>query len=168
VEKEGVVCTDVLVVVIIVIYLRNLCGVKMVKCAFCEEEVDEEKSLKLTVAGKTYHFDSEEHLNKFVPIKTISQTLASVILSKTSAELVAIATGLGGIVYTIIGVTDRALVMDLFSAIAAIVALVIGIEHLRYLKEHNLMRRAILLLGIGILIVLAILVWNFGFRLNLL
>jgi predicted acyltransferase len=138
----------------------------MAKCAFCGREVDKEKSLKITVGGKTYYFDSEEHLNKFVPVKTTSRTLASVILSKTSAELVAIATGLGGIFYTILGVTDRALIMDLFSAIAAIVALVIGIEHLRYLKEHNLMRRAILLLGIGILIVIAVLVWNFGFRLN--
>lgn len=146
--------------------MRTLCGVKMAKCSFCGKEVDEEKSLKLTVGGKIYYFDNEEHLNKFVPIKTISQTLASVILSKTSAELVAIATGLGGIAYTIIGVTDRALIMDLFSAIAAIIALVIGIEHLRYLKEHNLMRRAILLLGIGILIVIGIVVWNFGFRLN--
>lgn len=139
---------------------------RMVKCAFCEKEVDEEKSLKLTVGGKTHYFDSEEHMNKFVPIKTMAQTLVSVILSKTSAELVAIGTGLGGIFYTILGVSDRALVMDLSSAIAAIVALVIGLEHLRYLKEHNLMRRAILLLGIGILVVLAILVWNFGFRLN--
>jgi len=138
----------------------------MVKCAFCEKEVDEEKSLKLTVGGKTHYFDSEEHMNKFVPIKTMAQTLVSVILSKTSAELVAIGTGLGGIFYTILGVSDRALVMDLSSAIAAIVALVIGLEHLRYLKEHNLTRRAILLLGIGILVVLVILVWNFGFRLN--
>lgn len=139
---------------------------RMVKCAFCEKEVDEEKSLKLTVGGKTHYFDSEEHMNKFVPIKTMAQTLVSVILSKTSAELVAIGTGLGGIFYTILGVSDRALVMDLSSAIAAIVALVIGLEHLRYLKEHNLTRRAILLLGIGILVVLVILVWNFGFRLN--
>jgi len=92
--------------------------------------------------------------------------LASVILSKTSAELVAIGTGLGDIFYTILGVTERALIMDLFSAIAAIIAMVIGIEHLRYLKEHNLMRRAILLLGIGILIAISILVWNFGFLVN--
>ncbi len=92
--------------------------------------------------------------------------MSSVILSKTSAEIVAIGTGLVGIFYTILGFTDRALIMDSFSAIAAIVALIIGIEHLRYLKEHNLMRRAILLLGIGILITMAILVWNFGFRID--
>ena len=138
----------------------------MDKCAFCGKEMDEEKSLKLMAGGKTHYFDSGEHLDKFLHIKSRSQTLSSVVLSKTSAELVAIGTGLGGIFYTILGLTDRALVMDLFSAIAAIIALVIGIEHLRYLKEHNLMRRAILLLGIGLLLTLAILVWNFGFRVN--
>ena len=138
----------------------------MTKCAFCGKEMDKEKSLKVTVGGKTYYFDSIDHLNKFQPINKISRTLASVILSKTSAELVAIGTGLGGIFYTILGISDRALIMDLFSAIAAIVALVIGIEHLRILKEHNLLRRAVLLLGLGILITIAIVVWNFGFRLN--
>jgi len=139
---------------------------RMVKCSFCGKEVDEETGLKLTAGGKTHYFDYEEHLDKFLHIKTVSKTLSSVILSKTSAELVAIGTGLGGIAYTILGVTNRALIMDLFSAIAAIIALVIGIEHLRYLKEHNLTRRAILLLGIGILLVISILVWNFGFLVN--
>ena len=135
----------------------------MAKCTFCGKEVAEEKSLRLMAGGKTQYFDSKEHMDKFLHIKSRSQTLSSVILSKTSAEIVAIGTGLGGIFYTILGFTDRALIMDLFSAIAAIVALIIGIEHLRYLKEHNLMRRAILLLGVGILIALSIVVWNFGF-----
>jgi len=138
----------------------------MAKCTFCGKEVAEEKSLRLMAGGKTQYFDSKEHMDKFLHIKSRSQTLSSVILSKTSAEIVAIGTGLGGIFYTILGFTDRALIMDLFSAIAAIVALIIGIEHLRYLKEHNLMRRAILLLGIGILITMALLVWNFGFRID--
>jgi len=138
----------------------------MEKCAYCGKKVVEEKSLKLMVGSKIHYFDNRGHLDKFLHIESRSQTLSSVILSKTSAELVAIGTGLGGIFYTILGLTERALIMDLFSALAAIVALVIGIEHLRYLKKHNLMRRAILLLGIGILITLAILVWNFGFRVN--
>jgi len=138
----------------------------MDKCAFCGKKVAEEKNLRLMVGGKTQYFDSNEHMDKFLHITSKSQTLSSVILSKTSAEIVAIGTGLVGIFYTILGFTDRALIMDSFSAIAAIVALIIGIEHLRYLKEHNLMRRAILLLGIGILITLAILVWTFGFRID--
>lgn len=53
--------------------------------------------------------------------------------------------------------------MDTISALAAIGALVIGIEQLKYLREHNLVRRAILLVGIGILLVVAIVVWLFGF-----
>jgi len=56
--------------------------------------------------------------------------------------------------------------MDTVSAIAAIAALVVGIEHLRYLKEHNLLRRAVLFIGIGILISIAVLVWHFGLRSN--
>lgn len=136
----------------------------MVKCHICGKEVDDDKAIKVTVGGKTHYFDTEEHLNQFQPVKSISRILSSVVLSKTSAELVAIGTGLAGIFYTISALRTQALLMDTFSALAAIVALVIGIEHLRYLREHNLMRRAVLLFGIGILIIVAIAVWNFGFR----
>ena len=41
----------------------------------------------------------------------------------------------------------------------------VGIEHLRYLKEHDLLRRAVLLIGVGILVIIAILVLHFGFPL---
>jgi len=92
--------------------------------------------------------------------------LSHIVLSKAFAEIVAIGTGVGGIAYTLLGFTDRALIMDTFSAIAAIAALFVGIEHLRYLKEHDLLRRATLLLGGGILFTIAILVWHFGFHLN--
>ena len=73
-------------------------------------------------------------------------------------EFVAIGTGIGGIVYTLQGVTESALKLDTLSAIAAIAALITGIEHLRYLKEHDLLRRAVLLIGIGIIVSTAILV----------
>lgn len=115
------------------------------------------------MAGKKHYFDSEEHLNQFQPVKSISRKLSSVILSKTSAELIAIIAGLAGIFYTISDFPSQALLMDTFSAVAAIVALVIGIEHLRYLSEHNLMRRAVLIVGIGVLISIVIVVWTFGF-----
>lgn len=136
----------------------------MVKCHICGKEVDDDKALKVTVSGKTHYFDTEEHLNQFQPIKSISRILSSVVLSKTSAEIVAIGTGLAGVFYTIQALPTQALLMDTFSAMAAIAALIIGIEHLRFLREHNLMRRAVLLLGIGILIIVAVIVWNFGFR----
>ncbi|MCW4054071.1 MAG: hypothetical protein NWE84_04010 [Candidatus Bathyarchaeota archaeon] len=135
----------------------------MVKCHVCGKKVDKDVAIKVTVGGETFYFDNEKHLNQFHPIKLISRSLSSVVLSKTSAELVAIVTGLAGIFYTILALPSQALVMDTFSALAAIAALVVGIEHLRYLREHNLARRAVLLVSICILIILAILVWIFGF-----
>ena len=132
----------------------------MVKCCECAKEVDEKKAVKLTIDGKRRYF----HLHH---VRNVTQRrLSSVVLSKTSAELVAIGTGIGGVVYTLQGVTASALVMDTLSAIAAIVALFVGIEHLRYLKEHDLLRRAVLLIGISIIVSIATLVWQFGFRWN--
>ena len=135
----------------------------MVKCHVCGKEVDDNKALKVTLGGRTHYFDSEEHLNQFQPVKSLSRSLSSIVLSKTSAELIAIVTGLAGVFYTIQALPTQALLMDTISALAAIGALVIGIEHLKYLREHNLMRRAILLVGIGILLFIAIIVWLFGF-----
>lgn len=59
---------------------------------------------------------------------------------------------------------EIALVIDTLSARAAITALFVGIEHLRYLKEHDLQRRAVLLIGLSIIVTVAIIVWHFGFR----
>jgi hypothetical protein len=132
----------------------------LVKCSECGKDVNEKKSVKLTIDGKRHDF----HLHH---VRNVAQrSLSSVVLNKTSAEFIAIGTGIGGIMYTLQGVAESALVMDTLSAIAAIAALIVGIEHLRYLKEHDLLRRAVLLIGIGILISIAILVWHFGFRLN--
>jgi cation transport ATPase len=115
---------------------------------------------KLTIDGKRHYFHLH-HLRKVA-----QRSLSSVVLSKTSAELVAIVAGIGGIVYTLQSITESALVMDTLSAVAAIAALFVGIEHLRYLKEHDLLRRTVLLIGISIIISIAALVWNFGFRWN--
>ena len=54
--------------------------------------------------------------------------------------------------------------MDTVSVISAIAALVIGVEHLRYVEEHQLLRRSIAFLSIIILLSLAIVVWTFGLR----
>lgn len=135
----------------------------MVKCHVCGKEVDDKKAFKLTINGRTHYFDTKQHLNQFQPITSVSRTLSSVVLNKTSAELIAIGAGLAGIYYTILAQSTQALLMDTLSTLAAIVALVIGIEHLKYLKEHNLMRRAILLAGSVILILLVSIVWIFGF-----
>jgi len=132
----------------------------LVKCSECGKEIDEKKALRLTINGKKHHFH-------FHHVRNVAQRISSgVVLNKTFAEIVAIGTGIGGIAYTLLGLADRALVMDTLSAIAAIAALIVGIEHLRYLKEHDLLRRAVLLIGTGILMTIALLVWHFGFRLN--
>ena len=138
----------------------------MVKCSVCGKEV-EEPFVTLTIEGETHHLCSEDCLGDFKPINRLTRRkLSSVVLSKTSGELVAIGTSLGGIAYTLQDIAFRALVMDTLSAIAAIAAFIVGVEHLRYLREHDLMRRAVLLLGIGIIMTIGVIVWHFGFRSN--
>ena len=130
------------------------------KCSECGKEVDEKEAVELAIDGRKHYFHSYH-------VKKITQRILSkVVLSKTFAEVLAIGTGIGGIFYTLQNFAERALVMDTISAIAAIAALLVGVEHLRYVKEHNLVRRAVTLMGIGILMVITILVWHFGFRLE--
>lgn len=132
----------------------------MVDCSHCGKEVDKENACKLVIEGKTHYFHPHH-------VRSVTQSILSrVVLTKTFAEVVAIGTGIGGIIYTILEFADRALVMDTISAIAALTALFVGIEHLQYVKEHNLLRRTTLLLGVGTLITITILIWHFGFRLD--
>jgi len=43
----------------------------MVKCAFCDKEIEDEKNaIKLLKGGKTYYFCSEEHLEEFLKLST--------------------------------------------------------------------------------------------------
>lgn len=139
----------------------------MVECSACGKEIDEKAAVKLTVKGRTYHFCDESCLSNFHMIRhQARRILSSVVLNKTFAELVAIGTGIGGIAYTLQGVAYRALVMDTLSAVAAIGAFIVGVEHLRYLREHNLLGKAVLLAGIGITLAVVLIVWHFGFILG--
>ena len=92
------------------------------------------------------------------------RNLLRAVLRKTFFELVAMGTGVCGIAYTLQEVSTRALVMHTLSVIAAITALIIGVENLRFSKTHNLPKRAMLSTGLGIIISIAILVWYFGFH----
>ena len=130
----------------------------MVKCSECGKNVEEKEAVQLTIDGKIQHFHLP-HVKKLT-----HRVLSKVVLTKTSAEIIAIGTGISGIAFTLQDLAERALVMDTLSAIAAIAAMFVGIEHLRYLKQHNLLRRTVMLIGTGILIVISILVWHFGFR----
>ncbi len=139
----------------------------MVECSVCGREVDEKAAVKLTIEERTYNFCNESCLGSFHVVRHQARgTLSSVVLNKTFAELVAIGTGVGGIAYTLLGVVYRALVMDTLSAVAAIAAFIVGVEHLRYLKEHNLVGKAVLLAGIGIILAVVLIVWHFGFFLG--
>jgi cation transport ATPase len=123
-----------------------------VKCSECGKEVDEKEAVALIIDGEKPYFHPHH-------VKNLSQRILSqVVLTKAFAEVLAIGTGIGGIFYTLKAFAERALVMDTLSAIAAIVALLVGIDHLRYVKEHDLLRRAVTLMGIGNLIAIVILV----------
>lgn len=129
----------------------------MVDCADCGKEVAEKEAVKLTIDGKHHHFH-------FHHVTSLTQRLmTTLVLNKTFAELIAIGAGIIGIVFTLQDLADKALVMDTISAIAAIAAFFVGIEHIRYLRQHALLRRALLLTVIGILITIVIAVWHFGF-----
>ena len=137
----------------------------MVKFSVCGKEIVEKPSTSITMDNKTYNFCNKKCLSDFHPLRRLTQRkLSRVVLNKTSAELLAIGTGLLGIIYALQDTVFRALVMDALSVIAGIAAFVVGIEHLRYLKEHDLLRRGALLIGVGIMIAIAILVCHFGFR----
>jgi hypothetical protein len=86
------------------------------------------------------------------------------VLNKAFFEFLAIVTGIGGVYYTLFEVGNRTLLMDTVSVITAIAAMIIGVEHLRYVEEHMLVKRAVLMTGFLILTLIAIIVWHFGFR----
>lgn len=144
----------------ILVNKKTCLWIKLVRCSDCGKEVDKREALQLIVNKQKHYF----HLTHVT--KLSQRNLSQVVLSKTFAEIIAIATGMIGIFYTLQDFSQSALLMDTLSAIAAIGAMFVGIEHLQYLKEHDLLRRAVTLIGTGILMAIIILVWHFGFRLD--
>ena len=92
------------------------------------------------------------------------RSLSEIVLNKTLFEVLAIITGFGGVYYTLFETANRALVLDTFSVAMSLLALFIGIEHIRYVEEHNLLKRAIVFLSIVTITGFLILVWHHGFR----
>jgi hypothetical protein len=136
-----------------------------VKCAFCDKMVEEEDvKFRLTVGGETLNLCSLDCLYKSEPIEEFRRiSLSSLVLNKTVFELLAIFTGLGGVYYTLFEAASNALIMDTISVMAAIAAMIVGVEHLRYVEEHRLVGRAVLLLGAIILLSVLLFVWLHGF-----
>lgn len=130
----------------------------MPKCEYCVKEIDEDAdSVRATIRGKAYYFCGESCLSDFLSKRNhVQKNLLSVVLSKTFFELVAIGTGISGVVYTLQKVSSRALAMDTLSAIAAMAAFIIGVESLRLLKTYSLLKRGLLLAALGIIISIVI------------
>ena len=57
----------------------------------------------------------------------------------------------------------NALFMDTISVLAAIAAMIIGVEHLRYVEEHRLVGRAVLLIGFIVISSILLFVLLHGF-----
>ena len=136
-----------------------------VKCSFCGKEVEEDEiKFSLTVGGETLNFCGLDCLYKSDPIRGFTHvSLSSLVLNKTFFEILAIITGIGGIYYTLFEMGNRALMMDTFSVVTALTAMIIGIEHLRYVEKHMLVKRAVVMIGLIIVIVIVLFVWFHGF-----
>ncbi len=128
-------------------------------------ELDEATAkIKAVVGKKTYYFCSEFCLSYFDPLGRIAhRSLLNVFLSKTFFEIIAIGTGIAGVLYTLQGIGIRALIMDTSSASAAILAFLVGVEKYPLLREFKLVKRTILWATLGILISVVFIVWHFGF-----
>jgi hypothetical protein len=137
-----------------------------VKCEFCNREVEEQDvKYRLTVGDRTLNYCGLGCLRSAEPLADIRHvSISSIVLNKTFFELFAILTGIGGVYYTLFEIGNRALLMDTVSVITAIAAMIIGVEHLRYVEEHMLIKRAVLMSGILILTLIVLIVWHFGFR----
>ena len=137
-----------------------------VLCAFCGKMVEEEDvKFRLAVGGETLSFCSLDCLYKSEPIEEFRHiSLSSLILNKTVFEFLAIVTGLGGVYYTLFEAANNALMMDTISVVAAIIAMIIGIEHIRYVEEHEILKKGVILIGVTILSAILLIVWHNAFR----
>jgi len=120
-----------------------------IRCSICNKATEEEEvKFKLTMNGEPLNFCCLNCLHKSKPFESFEHVqLSSLVLNKTVFEILAILTGLGGVYYTLFETRTNALFMDTISVLAAIAAMIIGIEHLRYVEEHKLVGRTVLLIG---------------------
>jgi hypothetical protein len=137
----------------------------MSTCVVCGNTIAGEGGITIEKNGETQSFCCPNCLfesNAFDGYK--HRSLSSLVLNKTLFEVLAILTGFGGVYYTIFDVAKRALIMDTISVATALAAIFIGVEHLRYVEEHNLVKRAVIFLSIITITGFALIVWHYGLK----
>ncbi len=136
-----------------------------IRCSICDKVTGkEEEKIKLTIDGETLNFCCLHCLHESKPFESFGyMRLSSLVLNKTIFEILAILTGIGGVYYTLFETGTNALFMDTISVLAAIAAMIIGVEHLRYVEEHRLVGRAVLLIGFIVISSILLFVWLHGF-----
>ena len=137
----------------------------MSTCVVCGNTIAGEEGITIEKNGETQRFCCPNCLfesDAFDGYK--HRSLSSLVLNKTLFEILAMITGFGGVYYTIFEVARRALILDAISVATALAGIFIGVEHLRYVEEHDLIKRAIIFLGIITITGFALLVWHYGLR----
>lgn len=138
-------------------------------CSVCGKELSNQY-LTLEKAGIIHRYCCSNCLYESPELGNYKhRSLSQIVLNKTLFEILAIITGFGGVYYTIYessiaGFHNAALVFDTISVATALLALFIGVEHLRYVEEHDLVKRAVIFLSIIIITVFIMLVWHHGFN----
>lgn len=136
-----------------------------IPCSFCGKMVEEDKiKFRMTMGGEPLNFCGLSCLYESKPFESIKHSsLSSLILNKTIFEVLALITGLGGVYYTLFETGNIALLMDTISVLAAIAAIIIGIEHLKYVEKHRLVGRTVFLIGFIVISSILLSVWFYGF-----
>ena len=138
-------------------------------CSICGKEITDQ-SIKIEKDGLTRVYCCANCLYESPELdKYKHRSLSEIVLNKTLFEALAIITGLGGVYYTLFETEfsrfhNTALIFDTISVTTALLALFIGVEHLRYIEEHDLLKRATIFLGIVTITGFLMLVWHHGFR----
>jgi hypothetical protein len=133
-------------------------------CSICGKELSNQ-SIKLEKDGIIHLFCCQNCVYNSPEMENYThRSLSEIVLNKTLFEVLAIITGFGGVYYTLFETANRALILDTVSVATALLALFIGIEHLKYVEEHNLLKRAVVFLSFVTITSFLMLVWHFGLR----
>lgn len=133
-------------------------------CNICGKELAD-GSISIEKDGVTHFYCCTNCLYDSPELENYKhRSLSEIVLNKTLFEVLAIITGFGGVYYTLFETANRALILDTLSVATALLALFIGVEHLRYVEEHDLLKRAVMFLSIITITGFMMLVWHYGFR----